>query len=663
MDRPHPDRGYELTMIAESGLNHRVSEAQPRASALTGLRTVLYGLVLVAGVAVPLLFSPRLYNAFELPKAALSRGLAGLALLTLAYTPRPGGLRRWLSQPLVALVLTLAGTLVTATIFSVDPRLSLWGSYDRQFGLLTWLAPLALFLAALTALQTPERRHRLAQVLVWSSTFTILYGLVQALGADPFAWESDGASVVMGTLGRSNFLAAYLVMIIPLTLGELWSANRRWPLVGLLVAQVVVLTLTRARAAWLGVLAAALTFGLLWIHMNGRRRLAGRVVLLGTALGVLLMGLAAFSVLPARLTAAGSSAARLTIWQATAPLLAARPLLGYGPDTMSLVFQEVFPPELVYYQGRHLAVDRAHNLWLDLGMSAGVLGVAAFGGVLVGVGRRIRGRLHAAGDPHRRVADIVLSAAIVGHLVELQLSFETVGTAVVFWLLLALAGAGAGRSVRSSAAAVEAPPPSSQARRWTSLPLALPFVALLGMLTVRPLLADGAYWRARRTEPASMAALRHFEGATQRWSIEPRYHLALGQAYWVNGQPAAAVNEAVTAARLRPSDARLWAALGDLYARWGATDRARYAQALAAYRRTVALAPNTAAYHTALGLVLAESGRLEEGIRAIEGAVALDATDPVAYTHLARLYDAADRTELAGWAATQARRWSTGGDD
>jgi tetratricopeptide (TPR) repeat protein len=110
---------------------------------------------------------------------------------------------------------------------------------------------------------------------------------------------------------------------------------------------------------------------------------------------------------------------------------------------------------------------------------------------------------------------------------------------------------------------------------------------------------------------------------------------------------------------LRPDDARLWAAAGDLLARWGATEPDHYAQALSAYRRAIDLSPNTAAYHTALGLILAESGRLAEGIAAVERAVELDATDAVAYGHLVTLYEAAGQPEQAAWAAAQARRWSS----
>ena len=103
--------------------------------------------------------------------------------------------------------------------------------------------------------------------------------------------------------------------------------------------------------------------------------LLGLLLLLALAVLLLLFGL------PAGLTESGSPAARLAIWRAALPLIADRPLLGYGPDGLQTAFQGVFPPELVYYQGRQVIVDRAHNLWLDLGMSAGLAGIIAFAGV------------------------------------------------------------------------------------------------------------------------------------------------------------------------------------------------------------------------------------------------------------------------------------------
>ena len=77
-----------------------------------------------------------------------------------------------------------------------------------------------------------------------------------------------------------------------------------------------------------------------------------------------------------------------------------------------------------------------------------------------------------------------------------------------------------------------------------------------------------------------------------------------------------------------------------------------------AYRRALELAPNVATYHTALGLVLARQGRLQDGLAELERAVALDATDGTAYRHLADLYQALGRESESARARKEAKRWS-----
>jgi Flp pilus assembly protein TadD len=64
------------------------------------------------------------------------------------------------------------------------------------------------------------------------------------------------------------------------------------------------------------------------------------------------------------------------------------------------------------------------------------------------------------------------------------------------------------------------------------------------------------------------------------------------------------------------------------------------------------LAPNVVAVHTALGLALVGQGRLHEGLIELERAVALDATDGVAYWRLAELYNMLGRP----YDADQARK-------
>jgi O-antigen ligase len=629
------------------------------------------GLWLVAAVAAPLALNPWGANAFELPKTLLLRALVllmGLAALAQLVTGGGAPLRRP-AAPLLWPALALGLALALATVFSVNPRASLWGSYERQQGLLTLGAYLALFLLTAASLRDRDQVERLWAALVWGSAPVVVYGLVQAAGLDLLDWRTDAASPVLSTIGRSNLLGSYLALIAPLTAGRLLAARRRWPYGLLLAGQLVCLALTQARGAWLGLGGAALTWGLTWAAVTRSRRLAlATAGLAALAVGLVILlnlpggPLASLARLPGldRLaamtrTTEGSTAARLTIWRAALPLASARPWLGYGPETMRTVFARVFPPQLVYYQGRNWTVDRAHNLWLDLAMSAGLAGVAAFVALIAGLGwLAVRG-LRTAGERWQRAVWAALAAAVVGHLIDLQFGFDLTASAVTFWLALAIAASApllphppAPPPPRSSAPS----PPRSSAPLL--LPPALVVLALIGLACLRPLLADVAFWQSGQgTRPLEERLAKAWQ-AVHLWSLEPEYRLGLAWAYWQAGEPAAAEGQIAAADRLSPADPRVWAAWGGLYTEWG-----RYDQAEAAYRRALALAPDLATYHTALGLALAQQGRLEEGLVELERAVALDATDGTAYRHLADLYTALGREEEATWARGQAERWGS----
>ncbi len=632
---------------------------------------LLEALWLTAAVAVPLLVNPWGANAFELPKSLLLRAL--VLLMALAALLRAAETHSWHPRdlpPLTGPALALGLVLALATLVSVNPRASLWGSYERQQGLLTLVALLALCLLCAAHLRTREQFERLWGALLLGSVPVVVYGLCQAAGLDPLDWQSDAASPVLSTIGRANFFGSYLVLLAPLTAGRLLLARRRWPLALLLAAQLVTLALTQARGAWVGLAVAALTFALLWAAVTRKRWLA--VAALAAALlvaGLLALlnwpggPLSTLAELPAleRLSTmarsdAGSTAARLVTWRATLPLIAARPWFGYGPETMRTVFARVFPPQLVYYQGRQVTMDRAHNFWLDVALSAGLAGVAAWVALLLAFACRVgRGLRAAAAGSWQRVAWVALTAAVAGHLVDLQFGFELTASATVFWLLLALAAALARPHPISPALPSPLPQEGEGKGGWGAgvrafllsvFPPTLAALLLLNLVCLRPLLADVSYSQARQGDPAAAAR------AVRLWPLEPEYRLQLAWDAAQQGDLATAEAQLAAADRLSPADPRVWALRAEIAASWG-----RYAEAEAAVRRTLELAPNVAAYHTALGLVLARQGRLDEALRELERAVALDATDAVAYRHLADLYRALGRDADAAWAAGEAQRW------
>jgi len=672
---------------------------------------------LAAAVVLPLLINQWGAAPVELPKAVFLRGLALLLILVATALATEGRLRslrsplrfsqgfgsgqgsRRLTFPSLTLrtgsvlgpAFAFGLAIGLATLFSYNPRLSLWGSYVRQQGLLTQLSYLILFSLVATQLHTQVQAARLLKVLSWTSIPVVAYGLLQALRLDPLPWRTDAASPVLSTLGRANFLGSYLVLVIPLTLSQALVACRRTLYLLLLAGQFSCLGLTLARGAWLGFVAMAGTFALIlrlplrlrsgqgsgqaWAW-NTRRwqpvaltlgmlvAIIGGVALLNVPGGPL-APLARWPGLERLATIArtdsGSSAARLTIWKATLPLVVARPWLGYGPETMHLVFASVFPPQLVYYQGRQLSVDRAHNLALDMAMSTGLAGAGAFAILMVALSWWAWRRLRTCNEPcpepcpersrrgSRRgwesITWTAIMAAVIGHLVDLQVALESVATATVFWLLLGLATAmGQGLSMEPGIPGLRKP------RSW--LPYGLPALLAMGLFVqigLRPLLADSAFWRAQQEHFPLVERLKAAETAVQWWPMEPTYWLGLARLHQQKGAFEAAEEQALVAERLDPDNPRSWAALGDLYARWGEVEPGRLVQAEAAYRRALALAPNVAVYHAALGDVLGRLGRLTEGVAALERAVALDATDAMAFRSLSPLY------RRLGWEAKAAQ--------
>jgi putative inorganic carbon (HCO3(-)) transporter len=611
---------------------------------------------LVAAIALPLTINPWGSNAFELPKAALLKALVlimGLIVLVRIAEGRTS-VRRSQDLPLLFSTLALGLTFALATAFSTNSRASLWGDYARQQGLLTLCAYLALFWMTATFLNTRAQAERLWLALVWGSVPVLIYALVQLVRLDPIDWRSDAASPIVSTLGRSNFVGTYLVLILPLTLARLGVSSFKPAYMLLLAAQWLCLAFTQARGAWIGAGSAMITIAICWVIAARNKRMAYALIALLVLLGLFAAWLTQVPgtdrLASLTRTDEGSTAARLTIWQTTLSLIAARPILGYGPDTMALAFPRVFPPQLVYYQGRLLTVDRAHNLWLDTAMSAGLVGVVCFVTLLFATGYRFLKVRQSISETWERWLGIALAGSVAGHLIDLEFGFDVIATASIFWLIFALTVAlGHGWSVPVSGV--------THPRRWTRLlpyaPAAALIALILGAISARPMLADIASQESQSRGRALATRIGAGERAVQLWALEPEYHLRLAWLYFEAGNPGNADAEVNAADQLNPDNPHIWATRGDLFAR-----AARYAQAQDAYRHASDLAPNITTYHAALGWALAQQSRQEEAVHELRRAVDLDATDADVYRELAQVYTALGRDADATWARQEAVRWS-----
>ena len=437
------------------------------------LQALAEGSVLAAAVLAPLYFNPRSARVFEPDKLAwlLLLGLlvagCGLAWPLIAPLPVHDGWRARLSRPLPVLTLLGPAAALAATVFSVVPGPSLWGSYRRGQGLLAVMGLWLLFAAAYLCLRRDASRRRLWVFLLVPALPVATYSLLQRAGIDSLSWSTFGASAAeraFASLGNPIFLGAWLAVLAPLALALLLEA---WPRRGVgqgrltlgaalcLAACAAGLGATASRGPLLG---AAVGLGLAGLLAMGRRwpRMAGTVATLSAlAASILLVALLLVGPGPLALGRGRTVEQRLLVWQATADLMAAsapgRWLVGHGLESLPYAVGPHLPERLVQLTPTQF-FDRAHSRLWDALASAGLVGLLAslaIPALAMAIGLALLGwgtwrRLLAAGMGGALAA---VAVAFLAGKVALGLALAPAG------LLLGLMGA-AGLSLRRGVATV-----------------------------------------------------------------------------------------------------------------------------------------------------------------------------------------------------------------
>lgn len=188
---------------------------------------------LVAVLAIPLFFNIHSERVFEPDKIALLRSIA--LIMVAAWLIRFIDNRGWRNRtalrwsnpeavwhkPFVLPVLLLVAVYAVATMFSVTPGASWAGSYQRLQGTYTTLSYVVILALMATTIRRPEQIRRVVTVMIVASIPVSLYGILQHFGHDPLPWGGNVQARVAGHLGNAIFIAAYLIMVVPLTVARI----------------------------------------------------------------------------------------------------------------------------------------------------------------------------------------------------------------------------------------------------------------------------------------------------------------------------------------------------------------------------------------------------------------------------------------------------------
>ncbi|MBM4405337.1 MAG: O-antigen ligase family protein [Chloroflexi bacterium] len=411
---------------------------------------------------------------------ALIEILAGLWLILILhdgrYRPKPS----WVIYALCAYLLLS----VVSAVFGVSFNRSMWSTYERMMGiwdLLHWVV-LALILASV--MRTSRAWFWLFNwnlflvLLLCLIGFTEMYGIgkkaiPEALNDflyPELIYRGCGGRIC-ATLGNPSFLAAILVVNIPIAAGLFVRsfyqskeppatgkkpkvAPRNWPLL-LSRAFWALCTLTflwilyqnGTRGAFIGLAAAALFLGALALFRVNKVARKPLLIVAAVVFGGLsllyfwdvsvnipapkgLVTSTAGERITVNIVQDGSVKGRLIAARAALHGFAQRPVLGWGPDNFAAAFDKNVRAE-DFYLGENY-VDNAHNKIINDLVTVGLLGTLAYLAVWIAplwfvVRRRRR--------PDHEIFTYVVLCALAAYFVQNLLLFDTPAM-ILQWTLL-----------------------------------------------------------------------------------------------------------------------------------------------------------------------------------------------------------------------------------
>jgi len=126
----------------------------------------------------------------------------------------------------IPLILFL-GSQIISTIYSIDRHTSFWGYYSRfNGGLLSLISYLLLYWAYVSNMDKEKTLYTMRYAL-YATTLVAAYGIAEHFGIDAKFWVQKVQERVFSTLGQPNWLAAWLVALIPLTWALAYSEKEK----------------------------------------------------------------------------------------------------------------------------------------------------------------------------------------------------------------------------------------------------------------------------------------------------------------------------------------------------------------------------------------------------------------------------------------------------
>ncbi|MBD3363031.1 hypothetical protein GF362_04900 [Candidatus Dojkabacteria bacterium] len=335
-------------------------------------------------IFIPLIVNFNFFRAYELPKIFIFRVCVSLLTIVVLLhhmfflktyqNTKKIKLNRESAIILIGIFLIIIWLTIT-TLLSDNIITSIWGNYDKRFGLLTIMNLIFFGLLSFDILQ-----RNLQKFLFLFSVCIPVFILINFKDSyeQLFLGTLDlnlTEGRVVGTFGQSNFLAGYVLLMMPFLLYFLYSIKSKLFKTYIVMNIVVSIILVWWSGSRMGqiILIFLLIYSLaLFIkHYFTQPILKKFALAISIILGIMVI-LIVFTT-SSRFQAFGLlDDTRRNIWKASLQAISDSPLIGYGLDVGGYIL-----PAYMYQSGVNvpISLDRAHNEFLDISLNTGLIGL------------------------------------------------------------------------------------------------------------------------------------------------------------------------------------------------------------------------------------------------------------------------------------------------
>ena len=598
-------------------------------------------------IIVPLILTPWNFELFEFNK--MLTVYAGAIIIAGAWAVESIRSHRFIFRrtPLdLPLVLFLISQIIS-TILSIDRHTSIWGYYSRfHGGLLSTISYLTLYWAY-AAFMTDKTKKAVA-VILSTGLVVSLYGIAEHFGIDKHIWVQDVQNRVFSTLGQPNWLAAYLIMLIPLSLP-------RWPLTAI---YLLALYFTKSRSGFLALAAAALVYGLMRWRKTTLFFIAFILIFMYFARPYLPQlqptGGLANEVPLAQSGGSSSSDIRQVVWRGAIDIWKHYPVFGSGVETFAYSYYNFRPVEHNLLSEWDFLYNKAHNEFLNFLATTGAFGLGSY---LLLIGWFTIWCIQSI-KTHTRSQMILYSSLLAGYIgagVSNFFGFSVVPVALMFFLWPAIALA--------KATDPEAKP-AYPINNFQAISIAIiSLLTLFGLLFVVKLWRADYLYNLGKNQAKAKRLQEGWQNLSRAVQLSPKEPVFRNDLAETEAQLAVAYaspsaqtakkfkDQAVKNADLviaqNPVNLNFWRSRIKIFLTLAELDPGYYNEVLRSFDQAITLVPTDAKLTYNLGLVYNQLGQTGLSEQLLVKTVGIKPNYEAARNSLGSLYEQTQRPELA----------------